>query len=77
MRVTETATATSTVSAMPGPKARKMLLSAARSDAVPAATVTPATATMGANSAVAVRAASSLPMPCRRLCWEPDRKKMA
>lgn len=77
MSVTETATATRTVTAIAGPKARKMLLSAASMEAVPAATVIPATATIGANSVVAVRAEPSLPVPWRRLCCTPDRKKIA
>ena len=63
-----------TVSASPGPNARSRSVLATASDAVAAATIRPAVAMIGANSAVASRAARTRgTSPARRACI-PSRK---
>ena len=73
--VAATSRPTSTVSPSPGPKPRNSGEWAAISDAVPAATVSPATVTIGATSAVLSTAAACRSSPSRSRFRIPDRKK--
>jgi hypothetical protein len=72
--VIDTAIAVSTVRASAGPNSRSTSFLATMSDAVLAATMSPAAAMIGANSAVASRAAGSRPTPSASLARMPDRK---
>jgi len=72
--VIDTAIAVSTVSASAGPNSRSDWSLATVSDAVLAATMRPAARMIGANSAVASRAAGPLGTPSASLARMPDRK---
>ena len=65
--MTEIASETRTVSAMPGPKARKNSSSPATSAAVPPATIRPAVTTIGRYSEVDACAASRPPLAAEAL----------
>ncbi len=75
-RVTDTTRATSTASAIAGPNVRNSGDWATISAAVPAATVRPATVTIGPNVIAARLAASSRGRPVRSSALTPDTKKM-
>ncbi len=60
-----------------GPSALKNADSAAKSAAVPAATASPATATIGPNRAVAARAASCLSAPALSSVRRAEKKNTA
>ncbi len=62
--------------AMPGPNVRKRPTRATRRARLPAATVRPATSTMGANSSVLDLAASSRSSPETSRSFNTDRKKI-
>jgi hypothetical protein len=74
--VTATTRPTRIVSAMPGPNPRNSADSATTSDAVPAATVMPATATIGENWPIDVSAARRRPAPTTSWWRSPERKKI-
>jgi hypothetical protein len=73
--VRETARLTTTVRAIPGPKARKNSSCPARRAAAPQATISPAVATMGRNWPVAPIAASTGDVPSASRRRMPERKK--
>ena len=72
--VIETTIAVSTVSASPGPNARSKSVLATASDAVAAVTIRPAAAMIGADSAVASRAACTRGTPSASRARIPSRK---
>ena len=72
--VIETTIAVSTVSANPGPNARSKSVLATASDAVAVVTIRPAAAMIGADSAVASRAACTRGTPSASRARIPSRK---
>ena len=76
-RVIDTAIAVSTVSARPGPNALSSFVLATASAAAEAATMTPAAKMIGANSAVASRAARTRGAPPATRARIPSRKNTA
>ena len=72
--VIDTVTATSTVSASPGPNARSNSVLATASEAVAAATMRPAAAMIGPTSAVASRAARTRGTPSASRPRRPSKK---
>ena len=73
-RVIDTAIAVSTVSARPGPNALSSFVLATAREAAAAATMTPAARMIGANSAVASRAARTRGTPPATRARIPSRK---
>ena len=73
-RVIDTAIAVSTVSARPGPNALSSFVLATAREAAAAATMTPAARMIGANSAVASRAARTRGRPSATRARIPSRK---
>ena len=71
--VIDTTIAVSTVSASPGPNARSNSVLATASEAVAAATIRPAVAMIGENSAVASRAARTRGTPSASRARIPSR----
>ena len=75
MTVTATASVTSTVTAMPGPKARKNPSRPTISEADPKATISPAVTMIGRKSRVVCSAARTRRSPEARLRLTPEKKK--
>ena len=73
-RVIDTAIAVRTVSARPGPNALSSFVLATTREAAAAATITPAATMIGANSAVASRAARTRGTPSAAWARMPSRK---
>ena len=75
MTVTATASVTSTVTAMPGPKARKKPSLPTKSEADPSATIKPAVTMIGRKSRVVSSAARTRRSPAARPRLTPEKKK--